>query len=92
MATKGDKAGGRGAPANRLECWRKHWERAIALVMSVAMEMKGTCPAGWRCTLFRRIRSSKSILNYVMSSTVSGGVVGEDFDFSKRKPSVRERS
>lgn len=59
-----------------LECQRKHWERAIALVMSVAMEMKETCPARWRCTLFRRIRSSKSILNYVMSSTISGDVVG----------------
>lgn len=46
VATKGDKAGGRGAPIDRLECRRKHWERAIALVMSVAMEMKEAHPLG----------------------------------------------
>lgn len=91
MATKEDKAEGRGAPVHRLECWRKHWERAITLVMSVAMEIKGTCPARWRCTL-QEDQEFQELLNYVMSSTVSGGVVGEDFDFSKRKPSVRERS
>lgn len=41
-------------------------ERAVAPVMSVAMEMKDVCPARWGCRLSRRFGSSKIILSYTM--------------------------